>query len=68
MNERFDVVIYDLTTYTVTRIFASNLPRRGETFSAESMEENALIRTNTQCSGVAIVPHGEYRRGELFQE
>lgn len=67
-DKRYDVIIYHLESFRVTGIFSRNLPRRGDTFSADSMENQALLKTNTRDNGVAIVEHKTCKIGDVYQE
>lgn len=67
-DKRFDVIVYDLSTFRVTTIHARNCERRIGTFNAERMEQSALEKYDTTRFGVAIVERGEYQSGDVFED
>jgi hypothetical protein len=64
-QDRYDVVIYEITTRTVESVIGENLLLRTGHYNAERRANTGLERINEHYD-VAIVPTGEYKKGDYI--
>lgn len=62
MDDRYDVVIYEIETKVIDAIVGENMPLSERRINAVSRLETVLPRLNEHCDA-AIVPAGKYAVG-----